>query len=270
MQCFLCKRNDFELQYSLPKKDIFRCKNDGLFVAGSRYDGLLPYGNEYFSNAPNLSNESYFSAKLKKIQKMTGKKKPNILDIGCGWGDFEEVLEKEKIPYLGIDVNQEAIEICRKKGLRCKQINIVGTSRDLPLLKDKFDAVTMFQVIEHLKNPLPHLESAKKLLNPSGIILITTPNNNSPLRNLLGPYWTVYSEPSHYVFYNKTTLSQTLEKAEFKNSEVNNDSWRFLSLRYILNRLHIPKLNLLHLTSKIALPTDPFGDIEATALSPNR
>ncbi len=290
MNCFLCNKSNFELHYSLKTKNILRCKNDRLFLSKELFK-TVPYGKHYFSNSPNLSNQSYFLKKLLTIKRLTNNASPHILDVGCGWGDFEEVLEQEKIPYLGIDVNQEAIDICRKKGLNCTLKNIDELNGGWPKRKgsrqrgdlaifaatsstggreisgrtrdNKFDSITLFQVIEHLNNPIPLLQTAKKLLKPDGILLITTPNNDSPLRKILGPRWSVYSEPSHYVFYNKTTLQKTLEKADFKNIQVKNDSLRFLSIRYILARLNLLTPNHYNLTPNFPLPTDPFGDIEA-------
>ena len=263
MNCFLCKKNNFEKIYSLKTKNILRCKNDGVFVVEKTREDKI-YGKEYFSNEPNKFNQSYFLRKLRTINQLTKHSLPSILDIGCGWGDFEEVLETEKIPYLGIDVNKESIQICKKKGLNCR----LGTIKQLSNETMKqFDVITLFQVIEHLKNPLPILQSAKKLLKPNGIILITTPNNDSPLRKIMGAKWSVYTEPNHYVFYNKKNLARTLQFAGFKNINVRIDRVRFLALKYILYRLGFSRSNILHLTSNIPIPTDPFGDLIAIASS---
>lgn len=262
MNCYLCNKNNFEKKYALKHKNIIRCKNDGLFIAQKTGEDNT-YGKEYFSNSPNLNNQSYFLKKLKAIKLITKLSKPYILDIGCGWGDFEEVLEQEKIPYLGIDVNKEAIEICKKKGLNCRLQKLNQWNNET--IK-QFDVITLFQVIEHLQNPLPLLQSAKKLLKPNGIILITTPNNDTPLRKLLGGRWSVYSEPSHFVFYNKKNLQKTLKLAGFGKIQVKADKMRFLSLRYILTRLGFSRSNILNLTSNIPIMSDPFGDLEATTV----
>ncbi|OGK22185.1 hypothetical protein A2866_03445 [Candidatus Roizmanbacteria bacterium RIFCSPHIGHO2_01_FULL_39_8] len=279
MRCFLCNKSNFEEKYHLPGKKILCCKNDGVFLA-QETKKEQSYGSSYFSNSPNLSSQSYYFSKLATLRLVTRKEFPTILDVGCGWGDFLEVLEKEKNPYLGIDINKEAIDICQKKELNCQQIDIktlekeVSKEKNTNFLTSKpnwyrnpnpntlFDAITLFQVIEHLKNPIPVLQSAKKLLKKDGVLLITTPNNNSPLRRLLGAKWSVYNEPSHYVFYDKNTLHKVLGSAGFKKIQVRTDPSRFLSLRYILSRLNIRGKNILHLTSHVPVPTDPFGDLE--------
>lgn len=288
----------------MPTKRILKCKNDGLHLAQQTKKEKI-YGNSYFSNSPNASSQSYYQSKLETLKLATRKRFPKILDIGCGWGDFLEVLEKEKMPYLGIDINKEAIDICQKKGLNCQQIDIKTLEKEVKVKKpvwkigqevskekntnfltsksnwhrnlnpnSLFDAITMFQVIEHLKDPFSVLKATKKLLKKNGVLLITTPNNDSPLRKIFGAKWSVYNEPSHHVFYNKKTLQIVLEKTGYKNIQVKNDSLRFLSLRYILSRLNtiypssifnFLSSNLQRLTSNIPVPTDPLGDIESTA-----
>ncbi|OGK42484.1 hypothetical protein A2954_01425 [Candidatus Roizmanbacteria bacterium RIFCSPLOWO2_01_FULL_37_12] len=303
MQCFLCKKSGFEKVYTLKTKNILCCKNDGLILGETTaYNKINIYGTEYFSNEPNRFNQNYFKTKLLTLKHLTLNKKPQVLDIGCGWGDFEEVLEAEKIPYLGIDVNKEAIEICKKKGLNCEHLTIDQLlnykkqdtrykqlsnnnnqkSKKFEELKFgnwnffgklvswnlEFDCITLFQVIEHLKNPIPLLQAAKKLLKKNGLILITTPNNDSPLRKLMGSRWSVYNEPSHYVFYNQKTLEKTLQLAGFKKIHIKIDQPRFLSSNYILNRfkqMYFPTFNFSFLTFNLPIPTDPFGDLEASA-----
>ena len=116
------------------------------------------------------------------------------------------------------------------------------------------------------------LLSAKKLLKKNGILLLTTPNNDSPLRKLFGSRWSVYNDPSHFVFYNEKTLGQILTLAGFNRIEVKPDSWRFLSSKYVFSRLinmhSISSLTTIYkllTTFSVPIHTDPFGDLEATA-----
>ena|SRR3989338_3877563 len=272
MRCFICGKNHFQIIYRLKTKNILRCNNDGLYLGeATTLHKNNVYQKDYFSNPPHppKSNQSYFLNKLATIKLATRNQKPYILDVGCGWGDFEEVLEKEKIPYLGIDTSQEAVKICQEKGLNCK----LSIFQQLAINNQQlFSAITMFQVIEHLKNPIPTLQVAKKLLKKNGVILITTPNNDSPLRKIFGPRWSVYSEPSHFVFFNKQTLEKTLQLAGFNRIEVKSDSWRFLSSKYVFSRVmnmysisSLTTICKLLTTFSVPLPTDPFGDLETIA-----
>lgn len=261
MRCFLCGNQNLDLVYSLSEKDIVRCPNDGLFLAKIKTLDKL-YGETYFENSPHPigSNKKYFENKLTVIKNLTGETKPTVLDVGCGWGDFLEMLESEKIRYLGIDADREAINICKTKGLTCSLATIEELIKNN---KQPYSAITLFQVIEHLENPIKLLTSAKKLLKKNGMILITTPNNDTPLRKIFGSRWSVYNEPSHFVFYNKKTLVKTLVKVGLKPVSVKIDDSRKMGFNYILGRLGGPFKHKFF--EQISLPTDPYGDLMVIA-----
>lgn len=268
MKCFLCQFSGLRKVYDARDKTILECARDGLFFADSKtVESNSLYDEHYYHAYPYSSvfnlNSYYFHAKLKKIIKATDEIKPSILDVGCGWGDFLEVLEAKKIPYLGIDISEEAVRMCKTKHLNCRTERIEDlASRQ----QNRYTAVTILQTIEHLKNPLPVLKAALKLLKKNGILIVTTPDTDTPLRKVLKSRWSVYNTDSQYVFYNKKNLKSTLGTAGFVNVSVTHDAPRFFSLRYILSRLNITSRTALHLPSFILqfpIPTDPLGDLEA-------
>ncbi|MDO8609261.1 MAG: class I SAM-dependent methyltransferase [bacterium] len=262
MKCFLCNKDNFSLEYTLKTKQILRCKNDNIFISqtASKTNKLL-YGRTYYQEPPYSSNFNmwYFQNKLDEILKIYRKKNISILDVGCGWGDFLEIVKKAKIPYLGIDTSKEAIGICRSKKLNCKYVDVQTLSR---ISSQKYTVITCFQTIEHLPNPISFLKSVRSLLHKNGIIIFTTPNNDSPFRKILGPYWPVYNTDSHFVFFDSRTLQKTLKKSGFYNIIVDRDSIRLLLLRYIWIRLFscIPPKILQQIP--IGIITDPFGDLK--------
>ena len=259
MRCFLCQKNNFQIIYDLKSRIILKCKNDGLFLVQDDKE-KIQYDENYYKESPypiksDLNND-YFQNKLEKLVSLVGRNDFNLLDIGCGWGNFLEVVKKNSIPYLGIDSSKAAIKICKSKGLNCKNVSI----NQLIETGKKFSCITCFQVLEHIKNPLSFLISLKKLIKPGGVLLLTTPNNDSPLRRLLKTKWPVYNTKSHFVFYNKKTLEKTFTMAGYKNISVKIDSPRFMSFNYIISRIFHREFKFLE---NISLPTDPFGDLEA-------
>ena len=117
----------------------------------------------------------------------------NICDLGCATGNFiSEVQEKNNC--FGVDHSEYAISYCKKKFIKLDKnfaVADLNTVRDLPF-KNKFNLITMFDVIEHIDN----LRNLKKLiaksLNHRGYLLITTPNANNFLR-LLNRKWFIFS-----------------------------------------------------------------------------
>lgn len=74
----------------------------------------------------------------------------NILDIGCGRGEFLELLKKERIPFLGIDNTNEMVVYCHIKNLKVLEIDLFDY---LLKCKDNFhDGMIAVQVIEHLNS----------------------------------------------------------------------------------------------------------------------
>lgn len=265
MDCPLCQNKKFTKIYVLCEATIYRCGLCSLFIKHEKTKARKKlYDDNYYDAYPYSHafglTKRYFKAKIGKIKKLIEKERPCILDIGCGWGDFLEVVDGEGLPYLGIDLSPKAITITKKKNLSVRNVSLETLMKE----KKQFDVVTSFQTIEHLVAPLAFLKKVRRLLTKRGIILLTTPNNDSPLRFLARGQWSVYNIPSHYVFFNKKTLRLTLEKSGFTNVKVRIDSPRFFSLGYILSCLNFPMLNN-QILKTIPIPTDPLGDLEAIA-----
>ena len=97
-------------------------------------------------------------------------------------------------------------------------------------------------------------------------MLITTPNNHSPLRYLTGSHWPVYQTPSHYFFYSIKSLGRILIASGFSDFKIRIDRFRFFSSGYILQKLFKKKLSFLSVFS-LPIPTDPWGDLEALIIN---
>jgi len=236
--CYLCKNAKIEAIYRLGDRIIYRCPHDDLFFSVDKKIKKNLYDLTYYDASPYGQclplNDYYFEQKLVEIKSVTRETKPTILDVGCGWGNFLQVLQKNQISYLGIDSSSEAIKICKINKLNSQKIDLLELSQKN---RQQFSAITLFQVIEHLKNPVEYLKATKKLLKKDGVLLITTPNNQSPLRYLSGSHWSIYQTPSHYFFYSATTLKQIFAAAGFKNVKIKVDRFRFFSFSYIWQKL---------------------------------
>ncbi len=264
--CYLCNKKA-SLVYQIDNRSIYQCINDDLFFSTDKKSDQFVYDQNYYGSSPYtqlpILKDAYFQNKINKILTLYPKERLKILDVGCGWGNFLQILNKSHLPYLGIDISQEAVAICQKKTLNCQMADLINLSRNS---QQKFSVITFFQVIEHLKNPLDYLKAAKKLLKKNGILLITTPNNSSPLRSLFGPKWSVYNTPSHYYFYSKKSLGRLLKMAGFDKFEIKIDSPRYFSLNYVLQRIFKKKLSVPKFLD-LPIPTDPWGDLEAIVVN---
>ena len=116
-----------------------------------------------------------------------------VLDLGCGRGEWLEILKSESFACEGIDTNQVFLAECAEKGLNTTNIDLLSylSSQGSP----RFGAITLFQVAEHLPfNVLVEVfRAARKCLVPGGVFIVETPNAKN-LRVGAGTFWI---DPTH-------------------------------------------------------------------------
>jgi O-antigen chain-terminating methyltransferase len=98
-----------------------------------------------------------------------------VVDLGCGRGEFLELMREAGIEAVGVDLSAACVELCRQKGLRAEQADLLDWLR---ASSDSFDAIFCAQVVEHLPPAcLPELvHLAAEALAPGGLLIIETPN----------------------------------------------------------------------------------------------
>jgi len=100
-----------------------------------------------------------------------GKRKPRILDVGCGTGANIQMLSNFGVTE-GVDVSAEALDFCRARGLsKVKQ----GAAEALPYEDASFDLVTGLDVVEHLDDDVAGLKEMRRVLRPGGRALLFVP-----------------------------------------------------------------------------------------------
>jgi 2-polyprenyl-3-methyl-5-hydroxy-6-metoxy-1,4-benzoquinol methylase len=100
----------------------------------------------------------------------------NVLDIGCGRGEFLELMRDAGVPARGIEQSAELVALCRSRGLEAQVADLFQYLGDQP--NGDFDGIFCAQVVEHLPpNRLPEMVrlAAEKLVR-GGVLLIETPN----------------------------------------------------------------------------------------------
>jgi 2-polyprenyl-3-methyl-5-hydroxy-6-metoxy-1,4-benzoquinol methylase len=116
-----------------------------------------------------------------------------ILDVGCGRGEWLELLREHDLQGTGIDLNRVALSMCRERGLPAMEADAIEHLQSLP--EASLGAVTAFHVIEHLTLPqlLGLLDEARRVLKPGGAAIFETPNPN----NVLVSSRNFYLDPTH-------------------------------------------------------------------------
>ena len=99
-----------------------------------------------------------------------------VLDIGCGRGEFLDLLKEEEIPARGVDLSVESVALCRSRGLDAEVADLFAYLQALP--DEALDGIFCAQVVEHLPPArLPEmLRLAAAKLAPGGLLAVETPN----------------------------------------------------------------------------------------------
>jgi SAM-dependent methyltransferase len=112
----------------------------------------------------------------------------------------------------GVEINGEVAEFARRR----YGIDIVpGTLEAVAYPAAFFDAVTMWDVLEHLHDPSATLREIHRILKPGGILVVRVPNLASWDATLFGRYWAGLDAPRHLYVFSPTTLSNMLAQNRY-------------------------------------------------------
>jgi len=139
-----------------------------------------------------------------------------ILDIGCGRGEWLELLRENGLNAYGVDVNSAMVSTCRAKGLHVEHQNVLTY---LQSLSDRtLGAVTGFHIVEHLPfNDLVGLiDEVIRVLKPGGLAIFETPNP----KNLQVGACNFYTDPTHQKPLPSSLLQFVLEARGLCSIEV--------------------------------------------------
>jgi SAM-dependent methyltransferase len=156
----------------------------------------------------------YFDVKyaslLARLEATVGKGR--LFEIGAGDGLFLAAARRAGWTVSGIELSPAAVAFCRDR----LHLDVTEClAEDIPLDLPPFDAVAMFDVIEHLFDPMQTLATVRRLLRPGGVLVLTTPNYRALSRRALGAQWSVLNPFEHLFYFTEKTLARALGRYGF-------------------------------------------------------
>jgi len=124
-----------------------------------------------------------FAKRYGTLVDVAGKVAPvrSILDVGCGTGNFLNFAQQRGLRAVGVDVEPDAVQAARSRGLDSYLIDhLDAASGGKP-----FDALSLWDVIEHVADPYAALAGLLPRVRPGGIMLFETPDGAFPARRLV-------------------------------------------------------------------------------------
>jgi len=155
-----------------------------------------------------------FQRRWKSLMRYVPAQRPlRVLDVGCATGIFLTVARDAGAVPFGVERSAYAAEIAQSKGIPVFQGQLEAASFET----GSFDVITLWDVIEHVVDPLALLQSCAQRLHDGGILVLSTPDASSMLARLLGSYWLGFrSVGEHLYFFGHPTMRAYLDKAGFE------------------------------------------------------
>jgi len=145
-----------------------------------------------------------------------GRSNAPILDVGCGRGEWLELLKENHLAAYGIDSNTVMIDRAKSLGLDARRADLQQHLVGLP--DDALSGLTAFHVIEHLpfETLVEFFHQTFRVLQPGGILILETPN---PETMRVGAT-TFYNDPTHRNPITPVLLHFLVEHHGFKELEI--------------------------------------------------
>lgn len=148
--------------------------------------------------------------KMNLIEKRS-QKKGSLLDIGAGTGDFLIEAKKRGWTINGTEPNAIARNNAKSKG--------IVLSENLHELQGQFDVITLWHVLEHIRDLDKTILKISSLLRENGMLLIAVPNYKSYDAAYYGKYWAAFDVPRHLWHFSQKAIKEIF-KSDFELEEV--------------------------------------------------
>ena len=264
LDCPICKNHSVYFNHIIDTYSVRKCR-----ICRLQFLSPLPsnttlnhiYNADYFLGSHDLDNlVRVWSLKrktarlyLEQLQSYGSLQNGNLLEIGCGTGDFLVEAQSKGFNVSGLEISQHAVNMANGK-LKLNKV-MQGTLENIELPPNSFDIIVFFDVIEHVNNPLEFMTSVYQCLRPGGMIFMVTPSLDSWSAKLLGNHWMEYKLEHLWYFSNKA-IGILLERTGFKNIHILPNP-KILDLDYVnmhFQRYKVPLISPLVKLIRTMLP----------------
>ena len=201
---------------------IFECVTCGhRFLEIEDYENHVNnvYADNYFTEGgqgyPNYIEQKDILTKYgKNYAKILSKYRTpgKVLDVGCAAGFILKGYEEAGWESFGIEPNKTMVEYGRKH----LNLNIIHSDLETFITGERFDLISLIQVIGHLHDLDKSLNLVRELLNNEGHVIVESWDMDSILANIMGKHWHEYSPPSVVNWFSDKTIQHLFAANGFK------------------------------------------------------
>jgi 2-polyprenyl-3-methyl-5-hydroxy-6-metoxy-1,4-benzoquinol methylase len=192
------------------------CKNHFTDPVPNNIDRYYPNRYRNYGKITFFLLNFFYKRNVKNWIKQFGDNK-SVLEVGCGTGFMLSIFKKNGWKVFGIERNEQVAK--KAKELYCIDVS----SKNLKDINGKkFDLILLFNVLEHVDDPISVVNECAKKLNKNGEIVIKVPNFDSWQSRIMGKYWFHLDVPRHLFHFNTTSLKKIIDDSKlscnFKSS----------------------------------------------------
>lgn len=140
-------------------------------------------------------------------------KKGKLLDIGAGTGDFLLTAKNNGWETIGVEPSDRAKNTAKQKG-----ISFVEEISSLE--NNSLDVITMWHVLEHVPDLELQIQELKRLLKPTGTLIVAVPNYKSFDADHYQTFWAAYDVPIHFWHFSKKSIQVLFERVDMKLEKI--------------------------------------------------
>ena len=225
--CNVCGEHEMiRLLYHKRGYSIVQCKTCSLVYVNelpSRVELDTIYSADFFqvgtkftrhSQSPNFLNAQ---ERVKRLMSLPGVGLEKWLDVGCATGDFVSAAKPFVAEANGIEISHYAASQAQARGA----YNVfVGDFLEVDVGTNQYDVVSMWDFIEHVRDPTANLQKAFDVLKPGGYLVLSTGNIESAMAKLTGRFWHLMIPPRHLHFFSPSTIRYMLTAAGFNSISI--------------------------------------------------
>ncbi|HEY1038691.1 MAG TPA: class I SAM-dependent methyltransferase [Bacteroidia bacterium] len=237
-KCIVCGSSNFEpfikckdFTVSHETFEIQKCSSCGFRFTSPRPSSteIGPYykSEDYISHSntkTGLIHKMYHWVRsytlIKKLQLVMthSVKQGTILDFGCGTGAFLSVCKQNKWNVFGMEPDPDAREIAKETNGISSASSIQDFDQQFP--GERFDAITMWHVLEHVHDLEELFAFFNQRLKEKGALIIAVPNCSSYDAKKYGEFWAAYDVPRHLYHFTPKDMKTLFEGRGYKQMKV--------------------------------------------------
>lgn len=161
----------------------------------------------------------------RKVKWLAKPKETRVIDIGSGIGYYRKAFDELGLAHYGIDLSTDIIVKCKEyfgfETWHCELTKLHDVCADM-----KFHMISMWDVIEHLEDPLSAVQFLKNFLTPDGVLVVRTPNLSASEAEILGDFYYSFKF-DHVRYFSTRSLDYTMDRAGLKPVYVETSSHIF-------------------------------------------